>query len=435
MEARDRQRIAGLGTLVLAIGVLGVIGWVIQDFNGVSFAEVGALIWGGGVLITFILGTAYLSRRLLPLQGNQGWSDGFRLLGRNYLMGAANFLYGRPRISATEVLATAAAASKKKGASEMELPPSFKLIGAGFLFSHQAAAITYGNSYVRPAGPGLVILRSGEKIAQVFDLRPQSRKMNVSAITRDGIPVETNVSVTFQVRRPASDQRRARSIERDAIPYPYDRDALFDLTYTASVGDDAKLEWTEQVCPQAATLLVTEIGKYTLDELLLSAGAEPMGEIRDRIKSGLKEQQEDDHLQTLSRGIDIMNVSVGPLELPKDVTAKRLATWQASWQNRVAMEDVGNDLETQRLYTQALTRAQAENIEKLLVSIENMRQQTDVELHQVVMLRVVELLEAIAASRVLIPPSARALLADLAGEATSEIRQALESQSGAEGRS
>ena len=435
MEARERQRIAGLGTLVLAIVVLGAIGWVIRDFNGVRFAQVGALVWGGGVLVTFVLGTAYLSRRLLPLQTNQGWSDGFRLLWRNYVMGAANFLYGRPRVSVVDVLAAAAAASKKTGGNDMEPSPSFRLIGAGFLFSHQVAAITRGNSYVRAAGPGLVILGQGETIAQLFDLRPQARRMNVSAITRDGIPVDTTVNVTFQVRRPASDQRRARSIERDDIPYPYDRDALFDLTYTASVSDDAKLEWTEQVCPQAATLLVTEIGRYTLDELLLSAGAEPMGEIRERIKSGLKEQQEDDHLQTLSRGIDIMNVSVGPLELPKDVTAKRLATWQASWQNRVAMEDVGNDLETQRLYTQALTRAQAENIEKLLLSIENMRQQTDVELHQVVMLRVVELLEAIAASRVLIPPAARSLLTELAGEATSEIRQAMDSQSGAGERS
>ncbi len=402
---------------------------MLSDFNGVRFEEVGALIWGGGVFVTFILGTAYLSRRLLPVQGNLGWSEGFRLLWRNYTMGAANLLYGRPRVSATEVLA-AAAAAKKKGGGEMELSPSFKLIGAGFLFSHQAAAVTYGNSYVRAAGPGLVILRSGEVIAQVFDLRPQARKMNVSAITRDGIPVETSVSVTFQVRRPATDQRRPRSVERDDLPYPYDRDALFDLTYTSSVGDDARLEWTEQVCPQAATLLVTEIGKYTLDELLVSAGAEPMSEIRDRIKNGLKEQQGDDHLQMLSRGIDIMGIGVGPLELPKDVTARRLATWQAGWQNRVAVEDVGNDLETQRLYTQALTRAQAENIEKLLVSIDHMRQQSGVELHQVVMLRVVELLEAIAASRVLIPPSARSLLTDLAGEATSEIRQALNSQSG-----
>lgn len=432
MEARGRQFIPGLGVLLLAILLLGAIGWVIHDFNGVSFAEGGALIWGGGVLITFVLGTAYLSRRLLPVQGNLGWSEGFRLLWRNYVMGAANLLYGRPRVSAAEVLAAAALASKKKGAGEMDLSPSFKLISAGFLFSHQAAAITYGNSYVRAAGPGLVILRPGEEIAQVFDLRPQSRKMDVSAITRDGIPVATNVSVTFQVRRPTPNQRRPRSIESDAIPYPYDRDALFELTYTASVGDDAKVDWTEQVCPQAATLLVTEISKFSLDELLLSAGAEPLREIRTRIEDALKDQQGDDNLQILPRGIDVLGVGVGPLKLPDEVTAKRLATWQVSWQNKMAQGAVGGEIEARRLYTQALARAQAENIEKLLVSIETMRQQSGADLHQVVMLRFSELVEALSASQVLIPPATRAFIDDLAGEATSELRQALGGESGGE---
>lgn len=429
MEARERQRIAGLGTLVLAIVVLGAIGWVIRDFNGVRFAQVGALVWGGGVFVTFVLGTAYLSRRLLPLQTNQGWSDGFRLLWRNYLMGAANFLYGRPRVSAVDVLAAAAAASKKTGGNDMEPSPSFKLIGAGFLFSHQVAAITRGNSYVRAAGPGLIILGQGETIAQIFDLRPQARRMNVSAITRDGIPVDTSVTVTFQVRRPAP-QRRPRSVERDDIPYPYDRDAIFDLTYTSTMGDDAKLEWTEQVCPQAATLLVTEIGKYTLDDLLLSAAAEPMGEIRDRIRTALLEQQGDEHLQTLSRGIDILGVGVGPLELPEDITKKRLTTWQVEWENRITQQTIGGEIEARRLYAQAMARAQAENVEKLLVSIETMRRQGGMDLHQVIMLRLVEMVEANSHSLTVIPPAARAFLDELASEASSELRRALDEDQG-----
>ncbi|HMS05082.1 MAG TPA: hypothetical protein PKD73_04730, partial [Burkholderiaceae bacterium] len=127
------------------------------------------------------------------------------------------------------------------------------------------------------------------------------------------------MQIHVQVRRLAPNQRRPRSIESDDIPYQYDREALFDLNYTASVADDNRRDWTEQVCPQAATLLVTEIGKYTLDELLVSAAAEPLGEIRDRIKEALLEQQGDEHLQSLPKGIEIIGVGVGGLELPKDV--------------------------------------------------------------------------------------------------------------------
>jgi regulator of protease activity HflC (stomatin/prohibitin superfamily) len=244
-------------------------------------------------------------------------------------------------------------------------------------------------------------------------------------VTRDGIPVETSVSVTFQVRRPSADRRRPRSIEADVIPYPYDRDALFDLTYIASVGDEEKRGWTDQVAPQAATLLVTEIGKYTLDDLLVSGGAEPMADIRERIKAALKDQQGDEHLQSLTKGIDILGVGVGGLELPPEVLAKRLSTWQVEWRNRIDQELVSGNIEAQRAYQQARARAQIENIENLLMSIEDMRRQSGVELHKIIMLRLMEIVEAISATRTLGRPTARAALTSMTSEATTELRQAL----------
>ena len=418
MEERERQFIPGLGFLLLAIILLGAIGSLLHDANDVPYNVGGAILWGGAVLVSFILGTAYISRRLLPIQGNLGWSEGFRLLWRNYTMGAANLLYGRRAEPTSPSL-------KKKKPKTDELSPSFGLLGAGFLYSHQAAALTRGNSYSRADGPGLVFLHSGESIAKVFDLRPHSRRQAVSAMTRDGIPVETSVAVTFQVRRPSADQRRPRSIENDPIPYPYDKDALFDLNYTASIVDDDRRDWTEQVAPQAATMLITEIGKYNLDDLLDSAGAEPLKEIRERILDGLKEQQTNTEFQTISKGLDIVSVGIGPLELPPDITAKRLTTWQVAWRNRISQEIVSGDLEAQRLYAQARARAQVENIENLLTSIEAMRTQTGVNLPEIVMLRLTEILESVAATRTLTPIASRAALANLASEASSELRQAM----------
>ncbi len=419
MAERERQFIPGLGFLLLAIILLGAIGSLLHDAKGVPLGIGGAFLWGGAVLVSFVLGTAYISRRLLPLQGNLGWSKGFRLLWRNYTMGAANLLYGRqsePPIPA----------SKRKKINPDELSPSFRLLSAGFLYSHQAVAITRGNGYSRADGPGLIFLGPGESIARVFDLRPQSRKQLVSAMTRDGIPVETSVSVTFRVRRPSATQRRPRSVENDPIPYPYDKDALFDLTYTAGVAGDGKRAWTEQVTPQAATMLITEIGKYTLDALLAGAGAEPLAEIRERIKSGLIDQQTTSEFQTISRGIDILGVGVGPLELPAGVTANRLATWQVTWKNRISEETVSGDIDAQRLYAQARARAQVENIENLLTSIEALRNQSGIDLHEVVMLRLMEILESASAYRTVMPIASRAALTTLASEVSSEIRQALD---------
>jgi regulator of protease activity HflC (stomatin/prohibitin superfamily) len=367
-----------------------------------------------------LLGTAYVSRRLLPLQSNLGWSEGFRLLWRNYTRGAANLLYGRPRAKPTSP------AAKKKKSTAPTRPPSFDLIGAGYLLSHEAAAIKAGNSYRRAGGPGLVILHRGESVAQVFDLRPQSRKLPIEATTRDGILVKTSVSVTFQVRRPSPTQRRPRSVEADVLPYPYDRDALFDLYYASSVANDEKRNWTEQVCPQAATLLISEIGKYTLDELLVSAAAEPLGEIKDRIKNALQERQGEDQMQTLSKGIDVVSVGIGPLELPPEVTTKRLTTWQVEWQNRVDRETTTGAIEAQRLFHQAQANALVENVENLLLSIEDMRRQSGVELHEVFMRQLIEVLESATTSRALRPLASRLALSGMANEAADELRQALE---------
>ncbi len=430
MEEQKRQYIPGLGTLLLAILLLGLVGALLHDFNGVGLEGIGALLWGGAVLVTFVLGTAYLSRRLLPIGGNLGWSEGFRLLWHNYTLGLASLLYGQP--SETPV---STASRRRKKTVQTELPPSFKLLGAGFLPSHEAAAITRGNSYARPDGPGLVLLRPYETISQVFDLRPQSGKLPVSAVTRDGIPVETTITATFRIRRPDPAQRRPRSVETDAIPYPYDRNALFDLTYSASISGDERRYWMEQVTPQAVALLVTEIQKYTLDQLLVSAGTEPLEQITNQIKDTLKEQtrpvtseeQVDNAVrQTLPKGIEIVRVAVGGLQLPKEVTGKRVESWQVVWRNKISQQEIGSNLAVQQKYEEARAQAQTENIRKLLSSIEFMRQESGIDLYRIVTLRVIDLLESMSASGAIGPLESPLSLARLADEATRKLRQSLE---------
>ncbi len=49
MEEQERQFIPGLGILLLTIILLGAIGALLRDANGVSFDAAGALMWGGAV--------------------------------------------------------------------------------------------------------------------------------------------------------------------------------------------------------------------------------------------------------------------------------------------------------------------------------------------------------------------------------------------------
>ena len=425
MEEPRRQFIPGLGILLLAAVLLGTVGALLHDFRGVGHGRVGALIWGGGVLVTFVLGTAYISRRLLPLQGNAGWGKGFELLWRSYLMGVNQVLSGVRH----EPIGSPARRKQTKAAARSS---SFAMLGAGFLFSHEAAAITRGNSFARADGPGLVFLQPGETIVKVFDLRTQSRKQEVEATTRDGIPVKTSVSVSFHVRRLSPDERRPRS-EMEEIPYRYDRTALFDLTYAASVtGDNERLDWTEQVAPQAATLLVSEIGRYTLDQLLVSGGAEPIGEMKKSIQRGLEALQEAEDGPTLPKGITITGVGIGALEVDKDplndVRTKRLATWQVKLQSRAKQALAEGDIETQRLINQARTHVLSESIDNLLSSIETMQAHGQIQLHEAILSQLVATLESMAASQSFggVPNQGHWL--SLAADTSRELRDILEQE-------
>ena len=53
--------------------------------------------------------------------------------------------------------------------------------------------------FVDVKGPGLVFLDNGQKVFSSIDLRPQSRRTDVTAYTRNGIQVTAQVSVTFSL--------------------------------------------------------------------------------------------------------------------------------------------------------------------------------------------------------------------------------------------
>ena len=423
MEEPRRQFIPGPGILMLAILLLGAAGALLHDYREVPYDAVGAFLWGGAVLITFLLGTAHLSRRLLPIQGNLGWTEGFRLLWRSYTLGVNRLLAGRRH----EPMASISKA--KKTSADNVLSPSFKLLGAGFLFSHEAAAITRGNSFVRADGPGLVFLHPNETIAQVFDLRDPTRRQEVQATTRDGIPIATSVIVTFCVRRLAPDERRPRSVAMDTIPYPYDRNALFHLTYAGSItGDDNRLSWADQICPQAATLLVSEIGRYTLDELLISGAAKPLDDIKKNIQRGLEAMQTTDNGPTLPKGVTIQRVNVGALALPRHVVQKRIETWQVDWESRAKKAVEDTQLELQHLTNQSRAHALADSIDSLLASIEAVHAQGETQLHDVILAQVVNVLEAMATNETSSGLPRRTQWISLASDTSQEIRHFMEQE-------
>lgn len=415
IDERERQFAPGFGILLLAAVVALLFGSLLSDARGVPFGRGGGFIWAAVLLGTFALGLVYLARYLLPLQGSGGWSESFRLLLRNYFQPLTLFIEQQRTSQPTS--------RKKKKAADSALPPSFKLLGAGILASHQAVALTRRGGFSRAAGPGFVLLDAGESVYQLVDLRLHSRRHSVNASTRDGILLKTSVSVTFRIRQPSPEQIAAGRVGplRDAryLIYPYDGEAVFRATHlTARTETDHVSNWTELIAPHAATLLVGEIGQYTLDELLDTAGSEPLAQVRQNVLGEMERTFAAD-------GIEVTSVGVGVLELPEDVVGQRITSWQVGWQDKMTRQIASGDAETMRRMKQARARAQVEVIEKLMRNIDRLRTADDAALQEIVMLRMIEVLESAqrnSKTRHVIPEQ---VVANLVAEASSQMRALL----------
>jgi hypothetical protein len=263
------------------------------------------------------------------------------------------------------------------------------------------------------------VLYKGEQIWRVIDLRPQRRSQPVITKTRDGIPIETTVSVTFQVRREAAGGFDGTD---DELLYPFDSEAIFPVSYDETVDEHGNLlPWTRQLTPPAAAILASEIPKHTLNELTRAVdGASPLEEIKLTIIRDLQRH-------FLPKGIEVLAVGIGGLALPDGVRDQQFLTWQADWLRKIRSTHASSNAEVVRRVKRARARAQIEIIENITNSIDIMRREEGADLSQIIMLRMIEALEdAVSAGSVqtLVPQE---IVARLVGDAARQMQSWVES--------
>lgn len=357
-----------------------VAGLFFADARGVPYGWLIAVIWTAVLLATFAFGIFYYAQFVLPSHSGENWWEGVAMILR------AASRSGPP----ANPVAVKSFAPSYPG--EELLPPSFAKLQAGLLASHLVLALSRGGSFARAAGPGFVRLQSGEQIIQVIDLRRHVRSQELTINTRDGIPLETSVRVSFQVRESAT------AVAAERLPYPYDSSAIFQISQLSSVDEHGRIQpWSEQVAPQAATFAVSEFAQFTLDEL----SADPV------IFSGIERRIKHQLFATFEPyGVRIHQVQVAAKSVPEQIVAQRLAAWRAPWESRLRILSATEDDEAQQQFKLARARAQIDIIEKIIDSIDEMRGAEDASLSDIVAIRVVDALEdasAKSAAQVMLP--------------------------------
>ncbi len=361
--------------LILAMLILGAIGWFLKDATGYPYRAYGAIWWATAVFMAFMVGFLYYALFVLPIPGSEGWAEGLRLLTRNYMEPppkADSAPRGRRSKTTTAVMPH----------HLTDLPPSFVLLRSGLVRSNQALALTKGGGFSRAAGPGFVILFKNELIAQTIDVRNHTRSEIVKANTRDGIPIELPIFIGFRVWRNQTEITPAEP------PYQYDPDAIFHATYAGSVLDkESASRWSDLVTPIATNLFVTEIARHTLDQLYQvdSDGNGAKTEINQRVRRSL---ERNDRLD----GIELLSVGSGIPSLPEAVRQQRLKKWQSQWQREIIMKKARGDSEAELRLKHARARAQVEIIQNITRSIATSNR-SGISVTEIVALRMIEALE------------------------------------------
>jgi hypothetical protein len=222
------------------------------------------------------------------------------------------------------------------------------------IFNDSAVFLERFGRFTRVVGPGKVFLRRFECIREVLDLRPQERSSVAKALTKDGIPVEAEVQVRFQLACPPA----SLVAPTPEVPHPVYEWALVRAgqCHSRSVDPDSGEEniahWADQV--GVGGKMRTLVASRQLDELLepYEPERDPHREISEKIHQAANDS---------ARGVgaQVLEVRIGALEPTlEEVKKERVTSWQAAWISRARREEALGKAEAIR--ERGLARAYAQ---------------------------------------------------------------------------
>lgn len=228
--------------------------------------------------------------------------------------------------------------------------------GIVVIFSDSAVVLERFGRFIRLAGPGTIFLRRFERIREVLDLRPQERTAQVRALTKEGLPVETEVQVRFQL---------ARDRNKPFPPPPGTLSPVYRWAWSKASqchrrvvnldnGSEREDGWPNRVMGNVGSTLRALLADIELDGLI---------ELRET-DLGPRQVLIAEYKKKLDKaarnfGAEILDVRMGPIKpaLPQ-IEKKRIANWRAIRKVEAQIEAARGEAEAIR--ERGLARAYAQ---------------------------------------------------------------------------
>jgi regulator of protease activity HflC (stomatin/prohibitin superfamily) len=248
-----------------------------------------------------------------------------------------------------------------------------------------AVQLERGGRLTRVVGPGVARLHRFEKVYKLVNLRHAIRSSQITALTRDGIPVTVELSVHACARGSA----KPPSDNSDPPHFPYDPRAITQLTLNTLRDEAGYRDWEDRAIETSIAVLHDVLASYSVDEIFEALGAEsdPRMEIQRQVLQGSS------HLLQ-NTAIEITELWLGQFELPDQVTAQYVEFWQADWKRRDQAALAKGQAASIRELGRARAQAQKEIIEALTAGFQAAQEAIpEIPSKQLLALRLIDSLE------------------------------------------
>lgn len=244
-----------------------------------------------------------------------------------------------------------------------------------------------------------------EYIHAVLNLQPQERRVDkITAYSQDGIELCAELKIVFRVQVGTHLATREN-------PYPYDETAVRTAAYAQTVFKDGGAVGTWEDAPpnMAKSTLIGILAGYKLDEIIYPErpGEEPFRTLNNQLHQ--KTRAKLDNI-----GVDLLEVSISQLDLPSGVNEQYINYWKSHWESQMMLNRI--DGEATAVEELEIARAEAEitMVQAILEGVQRARREgATTNMDEVVAMRLVEAMEAMARQSQQLLPLPNALLPQL----------------------
>lgn len=233
---------------------------------------------------------------------------------------------------------------------------------------HQAEGILKGSDF-NVKGPGMFFLEKGEQPFDLVDLRTQVKKSKIKAISREGIPLEARISITFciddesytrdmhyELRRANTLLEREPNMNLDGM-FPYSRGRVKSALSMRSTkidtrGTETLERWEDHILAMAEQRAREILSERSVEELWrarLNEESNAAEEITQTMEFTL-----DTPLRKL--GIRLLGIKVSEFQFNEEAETDKedeiinlqLSAWSVEWQKRQSLQRANVEAEVER---------------------------------------------------------------------------------------